>query len=57
MGRRVTTSDSPKPEKAAHKLVTPGYIFEDLGFNWGGDFLIPDGMHFEYGGGPLAGES
>jgi hypothetical protein len=28
-------------------------IFDDLGFNWGGRFLIPDGMHFEYGGGLL----
>lgn len=23
-------------------------IFVSHGFNWGGDFLIPDGMHFEY---------
>jgi hypothetical protein len=29
-------------------------VFERLGFNWGGEFLVPDGMHFEYGGGPLA---
>jgi hypothetical protein len=26
--------------------------FEDQGFNWGGDFLIPDGHHFEYWGQP-----
>jgi D-alanyl-D-alanine carboxypeptidase len=25
-------------------------VFEHWGFNWGGDFLIPDGMHFEYEG-------
>jgi hypothetical protein len=24
-------------------------IFDRWGFRWGGDFLIPDGMHFEYG--------
>jgi hypothetical protein len=23
-------------------------IFERWGFNWGGDFLIPDGHHFEF---------
>jgi len=26
-------------------------IFEERGFNWGGDFLIPDGHHFEWWGG------
>jgi hypothetical protein len=23
-------------------------IFEQWGFAWGGDWLIPDGMHFEF---------
>jgi hypothetical protein len=27
-------------------------IFKTWGFLWGGDFLTPDGMHFEYGGPP-----
>jgi hypothetical protein len=29
-------------------------VFERWGFNWGGDFLIPDGHHFEYWGPPKA---
>jgi hypothetical protein len=29
-------------------------VFERWGFNWGGDFLIPDGHHFEYWGPPIA---
>jgi hypothetical protein len=28
-------------------------VFETHGFLWGGDFLIPDGMHFEYGSSPV----
>jgi hypothetical protein len=27
-------------------------IFKRWGFLWGGDYLTPDGMHFEYGGPP-----
>lgn len=27
-------------------------VFETHGFLWGGDFLIPDGMHFEHGSSP-----
>jgi hypothetical protein len=30
-------------------------IFTSLGFKWGGDWLIPDGMHFEYLTAPPAG--
>jgi hypothetical protein len=30
-------------------------VFERWGFNWGGDFLTPDGHHFEYWGPPRAG--
>ena len=30
-------------------------IFQRWGFVWGGRFLIPDGMHFEYGSPPSAG--
>lgn len=29
-------------------------IMQSWGFTWGGDWLVPDPMHFEYGGEPLA---
>jgi hypothetical protein len=30
-------------------------VFTSLGFQWGGEWLIPDGMHFEYLTAPPAG--
>ena len=30
-------------------------VMKHWGFNWGGAFLVPDGMHFEYLSPPLAG--
>jgi hypothetical protein len=30
-------------------------IFQKWGFLWGGRFLTPDGMHFEYGSHPTGG--
>jgi hypothetical protein len=30
-------------------------IFERWGFTWGGQWLVPDGMHFEFKSFPLAG--
>lgn len=27
-------------------------LMRRAGFNWGGDWLVPDGMHFEWGGAP-----
>jgi D-alanyl-D-alanine carboxypeptidase len=29
-------------------------VFEEWGFIWGGDFIVPDGMHFEYHRPPMA---
>jgi hypothetical protein len=32
------------PDQDPHLVA----VFEDWGFIWGGDFIVPDGMHFEY---------
>ena len=43
--------DAPTNGYGATPTMDPRVVkvFEHWGFNWGGDFLIPDGMHFEYG--------
>ena len=43
--------DAPENPYGSIPVMDPRIvrIFERWGFNWGGDFLIPDGMHFEYG--------
>ena len=43
------TNPYGEPPNQDPRLVA---AFEDQGFNWGGDFLIPDGHHFEYWGQP-----
>ena len=42
--------NAPYSPYGAPPNMDPGVvrIFEAWGFNWGGDFLIPDGHHFEY---------
>jgi hypothetical protein len=48
--------NAPEDPYGARPVMDPRIvrIFERWGFNWGGDFLIPDGMHFEYGKPPPA---
>jgi D-alanyl-D-alanine carboxypeptidase-like protein len=48
--------NAPENPYGARPVMDPRIvrIFERWGFNWGGDFLIPDGMHFEYGKPPAA---
>jgi hypothetical protein len=47
----INAPDNPygQPPTMDPRLVE---TFERWGFNWGGDFLIPDGHHFEYWGKP-----
>jgi hypothetical protein len=46
--------DAPENPYGATPTLDPRVvkIFERWGFLWGGDFLIPDGMHFEFGSRP-----
>ena len=51
--------DAPQNPYGAAPTMDPRivHIFERWGFLWGGTFLTPDGMHFEYGSRPTAGSS
>jgi hypothetical protein len=48
--------DAPENPYGAQPTMDPRVvrIFEKWGFLWGGKFLTPDGMHFEYGSEPTA---
>jgi D-alanyl-D-alanine carboxypeptidase-like protein len=49
--------DAPDNPYGARPTMDPRVvrIFQRWGFIWGGTFLTPDGMHFEYGSRPTAG--
>jgi hypothetical protein len=49
--------NAPENPYGAQPTMDPRivHIFQKWGFLWGGGFLTPDGMHFEYGSHPTTG--